>query len=94
MLVPIYLGICRPEQLDAGHRASGALMAGNGVIAVQVAAAHAVVMIISGAILALAVYAWLGPRYIARFWFNLDVAWPMSLVLVGGIGLAASLNGT
>ncbi|PSC02819.1 hypothetical protein SLNSH_22120 [Alsobacter soli] len=94
MLVPIYLGLCRPERLDDGHRAAGALMAGNAAVAVQVAAAHAVVMIVSGGVLALAVHAWLGPQYIRRAWFNLDVAWPLSLVLVGGIGLAASVSGT
>ena len=43
MLVPIYLGLCRVEDLDAGHRAATALMTRNAglLLAAHEPAAHA-----------------------------------------------------
>jgi hypothetical protein len=89
MLVPIYLGLCRTEELDAGHSAAVTLMSGNLTTAVNVSVAHTSAMILSGGIIAIAVYRWLGPRFISKSWFNLDAIWAMSLILVGGIGIAS-----
>ena len=41
MLVPIYLGLCKVEELDAGHQAAFALMGGNLGVAVLVSIIHA-----------------------------------------------------
>ena len=89
MLVPIYLGLCRTEDLDAGHSAAVTLMSGNLATAIAVSVAHTFAMILSGGIIAVAVYRWLGPRFISLSWFNLDTIWAMSLILVGGIGIAS-----
>ncbi len=89
MLVPIYLGLCRTEELDAGHSAVATLMSGNLVTAITVSVAHTSAMILSGGIIAIAVYRWLGPGFISKGWFNLDAIWAMSLILVGGIGIAS-----
>lgn len=89
MLMPIYLGLCRTQELDAGHRAAVALMSGNTVTAITVSVAHTSAMILSGGIIAIAVYRWLGPRFISKCWFNLDTVWAMSLILVGGIAVAS-----
>jgi hypothetical protein len=89
MLVPIYLGLCGTGELDAGHRAASALMAGNLATALAVSVAHTAAMFASGGALAFAVHEWLGPQFISRSWFNLDVVWASSLILVGGIGLAS-----
>ncbi len=86
MLVPIYLGICQLEA-DAGHAAASDLMAGNAGIAVIVALAHTLAMTVSGGILAFGVYRWLGLRFLSRSWFNLDILWSLSLILVGMISL-------
>jgi hypothetical protein len=94
MLVPIYLGLCRGEQQDAGHQAAATLISGNLYTAVVVSLVHATAMIVSGGILAFAVHQWLGLKFISRSWFNLDIVWALSLVAVGGIGLAASLVST
>ena len=91
MLVPIYLGICRGDELDAGHVASAALIGGNALIAIAVSMVHATAMIVSGGLVALAVYIWLGPRFISRSWFNLDIVWALSLVAVGLIGIITAL---
>lgn len=87
MLVPIYLGLCGPEQLDAGHSAAAELMAGNLATAIVVATAHTAAMALSGGLIAFAVYRWLGLNFISRSWFNLDIVWALSLILVGSIGL-------
>ena len=93
MLVPIYLGLCKAEELDAGHRAAMTLMAGTLTKAVVVSAVHAMAMIASGGLLALAVHRWLGPQFISRSWFNLDVVWAASLLLVGVLAVLGSWAG-
>jgi hypothetical protein len=45
-------------------------------------------MIVSGGIVAFAVHEWLGLRFISKSWFNLDVVWALSLILVGAVGVS------
>ncbi len=40
--------------------------------------------------MALAVYRWLGPQFISKSWFNLDIMWALSLLLVGLLGMAGA----
>jgi hypothetical protein len=89
MLVPIYLGLCGLQKLDAGHSAAASLMAGNFAIAVAVATVHTAIMILIGGFAAFAVYRWLGLKFISKSWFNLDVVWALSLILVGTVGLSS-----
>ncbi|MCA8089750.1 hypothetical protein LGM65_02410 [Burkholderia anthina] len=85
MLVPIYLGLCGLEgdAGDAGHRAAATLV---------VAAVHAAAMIATGGVLAWLVYRYLGLKFVARSWFNLDAVWASSLIVTGALslGLAAA----
>ena len=62
-------------------------MGGNLTIAVMVALLHTAAMMISSGLIALAVHGWLGLAFISRSWFNLDVVWALSLVLVGAVAL-------
>lgn len=87
MLVPIYLGICRTLETDAGHAAASELMIGNIGIAVAVALAHTLAMIASGGVIAFGVYRWVGLKFLSKGWFNLDVVWALSLVIVGLLSL-------
>lgn len=87
MLVPIYLGICGLDGADAGHEAARQLMGQNILSALLVAAAHTLAMTVAGAVLAVAVYAWLGLKFLSRSWFNLDLVWAFSLILVGAFGV-------
>lgn len=89
MLVPIYLGICGVDDLDAGHSAAAQLMGLNTGIALLVATLHTTAMIASGGALAYAVYHFLGLKFLSKSWFNLDRVWALSLILVGGIALWA-----
>ena len=87
MLVPIYLGICRTLDLDPGHQAAASLMAGNLTVAVLVAVIHAVAMVLSGGLVALGVYHWLGLKFLSKGWFKLDGVWAVSLITVGTISI-------
>jgi len=88
MLVPIYLGLCSAQQLDAVHRAASDLMDGTLAMAASVAVAHTAAMIFAGGAIAYAVHRWLGLTFLSKSWFNLDRMWAVSLVLVGAIALA------
>lgn len=94
MLVPIFLGICAPESLDAGHQAAESLMASNVQMAFMVAAVHTVAMTLAGGALAAGMYFWLGLKFLSRTWFNLDVVWALSLIVVGGIGIMTASHTT
>ncbi|SRR6056297_81007 len=87
MLVPIYLGICDTVDTNAGHAAAETLMGGTIGIALIVAAIHTLAMSLSGGALALGVYHWLGLKFLSKSWFNLDVIWAISLILVGILAL-------
>lgn len=91
MLLPIYLGLCRAEELDQGHLAATALMAGNLATATIVSVVHTCAMVLSGGLVALAIYEWLGLKFISKIWFNLDAVWALSLVFIGSIALTRVL---
>src|SRR5262249_30675007 len=91
MLVPIYLGLCRPAELDMGHEAAGALINANLGMAVLVSVVHTVAMVAAGGFLAWLVYRYLGLKFVSRSWFNLDATWAFSLTVVGALSLAISL---
>ncbi|HSZ52901.1 MAG TPA: hypothetical protein VK801_15135 [Caulobacteraceae bacterium] len=88
MLLPIYLGLCGA---DGDHMAAARLIGHNLALALVVSAAHTAAMILTGGALALAAYAWLGPKLISRTFLNLEAVWAASLMAVGGIALALAL---
>ena len=57
-------------------------------MAMLVSIVHFVVMIAAGGALAWAVYRYLGLKFVSKSWFNLDVIWALSLILVGATALA------
>jgi hypothetical protein len=92
MLVPIYLGLCRPSDLDRGHEAATSLINASLKMAVLVSVTHSIAMIAAGGCMAWLVYRYLGLKFVSRSWFNLDTAWAVSLTLVGAIALVLSLT--
>ena len=70
---------------------AGALMNSNLEMAVLVSVIHSAAMISAGGLLGWLVYRYLGLKFVSRSWFNLDVTWAFSLVLVGVLSLAISL---
>ena len=93
MLVPIYLGICGVDEGGAGYAAARDLMGRNIASAVVVAGAHTLAMTLAGGVIAAAIYFWLGLKFLSRTWFNLDLVWALSLILVGAFGLYLALYG-
>jgi hypothetical protein len=93
MLVPIYLGLCRTADLDAGHRAATMLVNANVGMALLVSVVHAAAMLAAGGVSAWLAYRYLGLKFLSRSWFNLDAAWASSLILVGALSLILSLAG-
>ena len=91
MLVPIYLGLCQASNLDKGHEAAGTLINANLGMAVLVSVVHSAAMIAAGGCSAWLVYRYLGLKFVSRSWFNLDVTWAVSLILVGALALAINL---
>lgn len=91
MLVPIYLGLCRVEDLDQGHRAAADLMARNAGLTLVVALLHTAAMLLAGGALAVVVYRWLGLRFLSRGWFDLEAIWALSLIAVGALGIWSAL---
>lgn len=90
MLVPVYLGMCAIS--DTGHMAAQTIMGGNIVNAVSVAVVHTLAMVLAGGAIAVGVYLWLGIRFVSKSWFNLDVVWALSLIVVGMAGVVTSLD--
>jgi hypothetical protein len=91
MLVPIYLGLCESAGLDRGHEAAATLVGANLGMALIVAVVHSLAMIAAGGGAAWLVYRFFGLKYLSRSWFNLDVVWSLSLIMVGTIALALAV---
>jgi hypothetical protein len=87
MLLPIYLGLCSTEKVDTAHQASSILMGENLTAAVLVSLVHTLSVVTAGGVIALLVHSWLGLKFLSKSWFNLDLVWAVSLILVGAIGL-------
>lgn len=77
MLVPIFL------VLNNGRES----VADNVFAALLVAAVHTLAMGIACGLMAFVVYRWLGLKFLSRTWFNLDIVWAISLIVVGGAGI-------
>ncbi len=93
MLVPIYLQICAIGAEEVGHQAASTLMQGNIGNAFIVALVHTAAMTIAGGILATLIYFWLGLKFLSKTWFNLDIVWAVSLILVGCFGIYSAYAG-
>jgi len=92
MLVPIFLGICSIAADETGHLAAQTLMGSNVVTAFIVAVVHTASMTFAGGVIALTIYLWLGLEFLSKTWFNLDLVWALSLILVGAFGLYSALQ--
>lgn len=90
MLAPVYLGLCSAAELEQ-HGAAASLMGANAAMALGVSAAHTLAMAAAGGAMAVAVHAWLGLEFLRKSWFNLDIVWALSLLLVGAVSVALTL---
>lgn len=100
MVLPFMLGLCTTTTTTAeavaathwtgaGHAAvTDYLARSSAATAVAAAALHTLAMVLGGAVLAWAVYRYLGLQFLRRSWLNLDFAWGLSLVIAGMTGVA------
>lgn len=93
MLVPVFLGICALGADETGHAAAQSLMGSNVTTAFIVAFVHTFSMTIAGGVVALTIYLWLGLKFLSKTWFNLDLVWALSLILVGVFGVTSAYLG-
>lgn len=98
MLVPIFLGITGQLEsgsmhAEAGHEMAHGVMSNNVLTAFAVSMAHTLAMTLSGALLAILVYVWFGLKFISKSWFNLDLAWALTLIVVGAFGIFSAFGG-
>jgi hypothetical protein len=93
MLAPIYLGLCEANGLNRGDVAAGTLISANLGMALLVSIVHSGAMIAAGGLCAWLVYRYLGLKFVARSWFNLETTWAATLILIGAISLAFCLVG-
>ncbi|MFT7494353.1 MAG: hypothetical protein ACI9RO_001807 [Alteromonas macleodii] len=93
MLVPIFFGLCSVGADESGHQAAETLMGSNILTAFTVAAIHTLSMTVAGGTIAIIIYFWLGLKFLSRTWFNLDMFWALSLVVVGTFGIYAAYSG-
>jgi hypothetical protein len=93
MLAPIYLGLCEAIGLNRGDAAAGTLISANLGMALLVSIVHSGAMIAAGGLCAWLVYRYLGLKFVARSWFNLETTWATTLILIGAISLAFCLVG-
>jgi hypothetical protein len=91
MLVPIFLGMCRPAETDAGHLAAATLMRSNAWLALAVALAHSAAMIAAGGACAWLTYRYFGLAALPRTWWNTERLWAASLVAIGTVSLVLAL---
>jgi len=82
-----------PHLSGTGHAAAQELMTSNVMTAFLVAATHTFAMTFAGAVIAVFVYAWFGLKFISKSWFNLDLVWALSLILVGAFGIYSAFVG-
>jgi hypothetical protein len=86
MLLPLFLGL--GATAHGGEHEAMAQVAGAGLMSASlVALVHTTAMLLIGGAIAWAVYRYLGLRLLQRAWFNLDLLWSASLIVVGGIAV-------
>ena len=100
MLLPLYLGIERfdnsaamPHDVGARHVTTMTSMSGNLFSVLTVAVVHTVAMAFAGAVFATIIYFWLGLKFLTKTWFNLDIVWAISLVVVGAFAIVSIYMG-
>ncbi|MEJ6707462.1 MAG: hypothetical protein QNK92_01315 [Amylibacter sp.] len=79
-------------RVHPAHLAAQSLMGSNMMTAFFVAAVHTLAMTVTGGIIATIIYFWIGLKFLSKTWFNLDIVWALSLILVGAFGIYAAYN--
>lgn len=87
MLVPIFFGISGMDHDQTSQHAAHFPAINSLSTAFTVSAVHTLAMALAGGIIATVIYFWLGLKFLSRTWFNLDLVWAISLIIVGVFGI-------
>lgn len=82
MLVPVLLPLDRVGS-HTGHLAGHLMAKGSLLISLAAVAVHTLAMLAVTAVIAVAVYEWVGLAFLRRGWINLDLLWTAALVVTG-----------
>jgi len=89
MLVPIFLGMCRPAE-PTQQRVIGSLIASQVDRALAVGVVHSLAMLAAGGTCAWITYRYVGLAHLRSAWWNTEALWAASLILVGTVSLWAA----
>ncbi|MEM1344565.1 MAG: hypothetical protein AAGI34_08300 [Pseudomonadota bacterium] len=90
MLVQFYIGLCQVSKYDPGKRILGEFMTLEGSVPIIAAWAYTVALLVTGSVLAFALYRWLEARGLAE-----ATLWrgrlALGLAMIGSLGLAGTV---
>ncbi len=90
MIIPALLGIV-DRQATSGYNAQHNHLAAGGSMALVIAL-HTLAMLVVMAVVAWAVYKWVGLAVLRSRWINFDLVWAVALLVVGVIAAAGMLG--
>jgi hypothetical protein len=92
MIIPVLLGILQ-MQSALGYEAHHTQLAAGGSMALAIAL-HTLSMLVVMAVIAWAVYKWVGLAILRQRWINFDLVWAVALLVVGVIAALGALDVT
>lgn len=92
MIVPVLLGIVQTHE-GYGYEAHHTHLAAGGSMALAIAL-HTLSMLVVMAVVAWAVYKWVGLAILRQRWINFDLVWAVALLVVGVIAAVNALDVT
>lgn len=95
MLVPFFLALCTPAAtgMKLSHASVMQLMQTGLGVAAAVAIVHTLAMIVTGGVIAWAVYRYWGLTFLRKSWLNLETVWALSLVVTGAFAAGMAWYG-
>jgi hypothetical protein len=90
MIVPALLGILQMQE-GYGYEAHHTHLAAGGSMALAIAL-HTLSMLVVMAVIAWAVYKWVGLAVLRQRWINFDLVWAVALLVVGVIAAVGALD--
>lgn len=89
MMVPILINLIMASAwISMFGVSSPAKLVGAALLALAVSAAMSLSLFLTGSVVAVTVFRWLGLGAITRYWINLDLGWAAMFIAMGLMGLA------
>jgi hypothetical protein len=92
MIIPVLVNIVKTEE-QTHHGLVHSQVAAGGSMALVIAL-HTISMLLVMAVIAWAVYKWVGLAILRKRWFNFDLVWAVALLVVGIVAAVGALDVT